>query len=79
MRAGLEEVAVRVSVWLSPGPAEMPESGTPCVGASSAVVMSLMGLSVGGSLTGATVRTKEVFVAPPLPSFTVIVIVVAPN
>src|SRR5262245_39819525 len=50
IRPALLEVAVIDSACVSPGPAEMPARSTVCWAASSEIVVSLIGSSVGGAL-----------------------------
>ena len=50
-----EELAVTVSVWLSPPPAAMPLSATVCCPGSSLIVSGESAFSVGGSFTAFTV------------------------
>src|SRR5213594_3371423 len=57
----------------------MPERFTICRPASSLRVRLPIGLSVGGSFTGLTVRRKLVEEDAPLPSVTVIVMGAVPN
>ena len=77
MSAGLEEVAVTVSV-----PAADSRSPTvnasAAVGVSSAVVVSIRPEIVGASFTGVTVRTKVAFVVT-VPSLTATVMVAVPD
>src|SRR5438132_386267 len=78
MSAGLLEMAMTLSVWLSlAAPELMPESETVCAPASSLMERLLIGLRVGGSFTGSTVSTKEVL-ALLTPSVTVTVMVALP-
>src|SRR4051812_39282459 len=80
MRAGSLEVAVMDKVWDSlVGPAVVPVSVMLCAPASSLMVRFGIGLRVGGSLTGLTVRRKLWLAGAPFPSVTVKVMVVAPN
>src|SRR2546422_8494106 len=76
--AGLLEMAIRLSVWLSlAAPELIPFKGTVCSPASSLMMRLLIGFSVGRSFTGSTVKTKDVL-ALLIPSLIVTVMVALP-
>src|SRR5882724_6331342 len=71
-------MATTLKIWLSlAAPEPIPANGTVCAEASSLMVTLLIGLSVGGSFTAVTVRTKAVL-ALLTPSLTVTVMVLVP-
>src|SRR5205809_497134 len=78
MSDGLAEAAVMLRVWLSPGPALMPVSGTACAGVSSLMVWGGRPEMVGGSLRLMMVRVKASLAARPLESVTVTVMIAEP-
>ena len=78
-RAGLLLPVVKVSNWLSlAAPEPIRLRNTVCAPLLAIRSKSLIGLSVGGSLTGRTVNLKERF-ALKLPSLTVNRMVAVPN